>query len=494
MTNKHQFSINALACVLLLCCFGSTINAQVTIPADSLKKHVYFLASDSLEGRGLSTESGMIAANYIAGYFQQLGVLPVGEQYLHKFYSRMGSTMLTGHNVVGIIEGADPKLRDEYIVLGAHFDHISWMLHEGEKVVFNGADDNATGTATLLELARAIMQNKDKLKRSIVFVAFDGEESGLLGSREFVKQNTIPIDNIKLMMSIDMVGRYVESKSLIMGAMGTLEGGETVLYELADKHHIKIKKTGTEVSNRTDSKPFGDAGIPALNVTSGIVGPYHKPEDDRETIDYEGMEQIAGLLYDLTMNLSEKDELGPTIAFTKLAESNGLSFFRYGLKAGVGRSYHSYPDEFFNGKRKFTYEFGLFTKFRFTKRISLQPELLYSSTASKTEIGNFRLHSVKVPAKFVISQMLDQQINQSIFISVGAYYAYHFYGTEYHNSIDFNTNYQQTEMGITYGFGFEVPPITVSMNFNRSLNSVAKIDGAPEFNTIANYFTVGYFF
>jgi aminopeptidase YwaD len=467
---------------------------QVIIPSDSLKKHVYYLADDSLEGRGLATQSGLTAANYIAGYFKQIGLEPVGEAYLHPFYTRQGQTTLTGNNVVGIIEGSDAEFKEEYIVLGAHYDHIAFKFENGEKIVYNGADDNASGTAAIIEIGRALVQQKEKLKRSIVIVAFDGEESGLIGSSEFVAQEIVPIENVKLMMSIDMIGKYDKSNSVIVGAMGCLKGGDELLSSIAGKHGIEIKKTGKKVSDRTDSKPFGIAGIPALHVTSGIIGPYHKPEDDPDTIDYEGMEKISGLLCDLTVELSNSESLLPITELTTLAKNEGLPFFRFGLKANVGSSYHAYPDEFYNGKSKFSFESGLLTQFRITKNLSLQPEVLYSSSASDFSTGNFRTHSITTPVSLVLATKMNKMFYQRFFLHFGGYYTYHFSGSANGTSLDFDNTYEQTETGLVYGFGVEMMSILVGVNFKYGLSNIMKDENAGELKNRATYFSIGYIF
>jgi aminopeptidase YwaD len=488
MTSKIIF---VLAIATLM---SNTAIGQVRIPADSLKKHVYFLASDSLEGRGLSTPSGLKAATYIADYFQRLGVEPLESGYLHPFYSRYGSTMLTGNNVVGIIEGNDAILKHEYILLGAHYDHISYMFKDGEKIIYNGADDNASGTAAVIELGRALVQNKDKLKRSIVLVAFDGEESGLLGSYKFVEQQTLPIDSIKLMISIDMIGRFAESESLTMKAMGTLIGGEEVLMRLAEQHDINIKKTGTEVSVRTDSKPFGDMTIPALHATSGIVGPYHKPEDDRETIDYDGMEKISTLLYDLTLEMANIESLEPTKELLNVEKSAGLPFFRYGASGSLGRSFHSYPDAFYNGKRRFSYEIGAISQIKITRNVSLQPEVVYTSTASELSSGNFRLHSISVPVSLILATGMDKSSRQRTFARFGAYYAYHFAGRSGSMPVDFTQDIEQIETGIVYGVGLEVMSIIIAVNFNHGLSNISKDKSESELRNRVAFFSMAYLF
>ena len=171
---------------------ASTV-AQTTISADSLSKHVYFLASDTLEGRSPGTKGCLMAANYIAEEFIKLGINPLGDDFFHHFMFRTGANSIEAKNILGVIEGNDPLLKYEYIVLGAHYDHIGYYFEhhsEKQKVVFNGADDNASGVATIIEIARQLKQNK-LLKRSIIIAAWDAEESGLKGSTQFVADSLI---------------------------------------------------------------------------------------------------------------------------------------------------------------------------------------------------------------------------------------------------------------------------------------------------------------
>lgn len=482
--------------LLFTLCLFVSLNAigQVIIPADSLKKHVYFLASDSLEGRGIATSAGLKAANYIANHFEQIGLVKVGESYLHPFFHKLGSTMVVGNNIVGMVEGSDPVLKNEYIVLGAHFDHVSFDMVDGVKVVYNGADDNASGTSAIMELGRALVQHKNELKRSIVIVAFDGEESGLVGSGFFVKQAIVPIQKVKLMMSIDMVGRYAESKTLSMGAMATLEDGEKMLEVLAIKHGISIKDTEAEISNRTDSRPFGKAGIPALHVTTGVLGPYHKPEDDAETLDYSGMEKVSGLIYELTVVASNSDSLVPVKQLIAGSKKNGMPLFRVGAILNMGNNHHYYPNEFFNGKSKFSFETGLVTQFMSSEHLSLQAEVLYSSMASDFIPGNFRTHSISTPVSIVYGTRMNQDIRQRFFMSLGLYYSYNFAGTVGGKKMDFVNDFDRNESGIVCSLGLELMSVIVGVTSRYGLSNLSKSDEYDQFSNRGIYFTMGYIF
>lgn len=495
-SKTHQLTMKKLILsFLVILISGINVIAQVEISADSLKKHVYILASDSLEGRGISTSSGMKAAQYIAGYFEEFGLETIGDSYLHPFNTYLRTTNLVGHNVIGLIEGSDPILKDEYIVLGAHYDHMSFYYNsKGEKIIFNGADDNASGTSSVIELGRALKENSHSLKRSVILIAFDGEESGLIGSTKVLKQDFFPSEQIKLMMSIDMIGRYAESGHCVIGAMGSFVGGNDILDEVAKKHQIKIKNTGKKVSNRTDSGPFGNYGIPALYISSGIIGPYHKPQDDAETIDYDGMKEITELLFDLTIKLSEQEKLEPSKYLIAQTKNGGVPRLRYGLKASFGSSHHNYSDDFYNGKNKFSYEIGIMTQLKITKNISLQPEVLYSSLGSGFPDGNFRTQSISTPVNLVLATAMNQEMKSRLFITAGAYYSYHFSGKAGGESLDFENKFHQSETGLVYGIGIEVFSIFASINFKHGLSDLSKHSEMKKMKSFATYFSLGYMF
>jgi len=472
---------------------GISAFGQADIESEILKKHVYFLASDSLEGRGLATESGLKAAQYIAEYFENSGLQKVGDSYFHPFHARIGQTMLEGRNVVGMVEGSDPLLKNEYIVLGAHYDHVAYRFVNGEKIVYNGADDNASGTATVMEIGRVLAQNKGKIKRTVILVAFDAEESGLIGSGQFVKQKTIPMDQIKVMMSIDMVGRYAESSYVIMGAMEDVKGGADILMPHAEKYELKIKRTGGETSMRTDTKPFGDVGIPAVYVTSGIVGPYHQPEDDRETLDYEGMERISNMLLDLTVDLANMDEIESRIETSSQIAGGKSPFFRLGLKANIGGGSNTYPNEFYKAKAGFSGEGGLTSQIKLSKNLYLQPEVLYSYLGSKHQNGNFRMHSILTPLSLATAARVDPSIDLRFYASFGGYFGYHFAGSVNKQALDFTNEFNPIEGGLVYGFGFEFNKVSVSVNFKNSLTNILLTEDEKMRNR-AVYFTIGRMF
>ncbi len=193
-------------------------------------------------------------------------------------------------NVFGYIPGTDPVLSQEYIVVGAHFDHLGWgtenSLYRGKTPqIHNGADDNASGVAAILYLAEYLSRNP--LKRSVVVVAFNGEEEGLLGSSFFVKNSPIPIDKIVLMVNFDMVGRMKERKLNVFGT-GSSTTFDKVVDSIADIDSLLLTK-GTEGYGPSDHSSFYAAKIPVLFLFTGAHSDYHLPTDDAEKIDCDGI-------------------------------------------------------------------------------------------------------------------------------------------------------------------------------------------------------------
>ena len=282
---------------LLTISIALSVNAQSTLK-ERLEQHVYTLASDSLKGRKAGTDHGRMAADYIAAQFEEIGIKPfLASGFLQIFDWKF-------QNVVGIIPGNDSILKHEYIIVGAHYDHLG--VRNGE--IYNGADDNASGVAVLIELARELKREQLNLKRSIILVAFDAEEIGLLGSYNFSNLPNISKNNVKLMISIDMVGWYEKSGKVKYQGTGTIKTGKKLI--LKDEYtpkELNVVAKKFEVIPGTDSYPFRKKGIPTLWVTTGIVSPYHKPQDDAHLIDYNGMALITENLKNVILNYDDNN-------------------------------------------------------------------------------------------------------------------------------------------------------------------------------------------
>jgi aminopeptidase YwaD len=232
-------------------------------------------------------------------------------------------------NVVGMIEGNDPVLKDEYILVGGHYDHLGFGGQgSGSRMpdtvaIHNGADDNASGTAIVIELAGKISSQKQRLKRSIILISFSGEEMGLLGSKYFTDHCPVDMKKIKAMFNFDMVGRFDKEKNAIsLSGTGTSLEGDSII-------HIYEKKVGFTVTHSpdgygpSDHASFYASNIPVFYFTTGAHTDYHTPFDDAEKLDYQKEKEIGDLGYDLIMNIDNMPK--------------ALTFHESGKKESAGR-------------------------------------------------------------------------------------------------------------------------------------------------------------
>jgi hypothetical protein len=281
------------------CPSAATLTAGVSGPL----AHVRFLADDALEGRLAGSPGERCAGDYIAGQFRRLGLLPAGDSGTFYQAVPLATAMNphapsgTGRNVVAILEGSDSELRAEAIVVGAHYDHLGWggagSLAPDARAVHNGADDNASGVAALLEVARALAAGP-RPARSIVFAAFTGEESGLLGSAHYASNPAVPLARTRAMLNMDMVGR-LRDRPLIVNGRGTAQEWPRFIAEAAKAESIEVV-TGEDGYGPSDQTSFYARDIPVLHFFTNTHSDYHRPSDDWETIDAAGLKRVASLV------------------------------------------------------------------------------------------------------------------------------------------------------------------------------------------------------
>ena len=221
-------------------------------------------------------------------------------------------------NVVAILPGSDPKLADEYIVIGGHYDHLGMGGKNANSrmpdtvAVHNGADDNASGVSSILEIAQKFASERKDIKRSIVFIAFGAEEMGLVGSQRFVESDIIPVSNIKAMINLDMVGRLAENKLEISGTKTSVQS-EQILNELNADSTFKLGLTPSGFGP-SDHASFYAKNIPVFFITTGIHLDYHTPLDDIDKINAEGMQKVTDYAYRLAYKIANMDS---SLTFTK---------------------------------------------------------------------------------------------------------------------------------------------------------------------------------
>jgi hypothetical protein len=239
-------------------------------------------------------------------------------------------------NVIGFLEGNDPQLKEEIIVVGAHFDHIGMggrgsLSPSKEPQVHNGADDNASGTSGMLELAEYFASKKSELKRSILFIAFSGEELGLLGSKFFVDNPTIPLNKVVAMINMDMIGRLNENKLTIYGT-GTSPRWKPLLNKLNSDSTFKFNFIDGGFGP-SDHSSFYGKNIPVLFFFTGTHQDYHKPSDDVDKINFPGMEKVLNLVSNVVLDLTTNPE---KIEFTKVQGETQQQGRRMNIRVYIG--------------------------------------------------------------------------------------------------------------------------------------------------------------
>jgi hypothetical protein len=235
-------------------------------------------------------------------------------------------------------------MADETVVIGAHYDHLG----RGEpgsrasfsKEIHNGADDNASGTAMVLEMARRLARRVDPLPRRVVFMAFSGEERGLLGSAYYVNHPLYPLDKTVMMVNFDMVGRLNKRDELTIYGTGTSPGIDNLVDALGKAEGFTIKKIA-DGYGPSDHASFYQKNMPVLFIFTGTHADYHMPSDDTETINFPGMARIADFAEVLLLDLSRRPQRP---AFTKVAGSQGGDTGRVALTVYLG-TIPDYDDE-----------------------------------------------------------------------------------------------------------------------------------------------------
>ena len=258
---------------------------------------------------------------------------------------------LATKNVVGVLEGAGPHA-DETIVVGAHYDHLghgglasgSLAFLSGD--IHNGADDNASGTAMVMELARRLARRPDSLDRRIVFIAFSGEEKGLLGSRHYVEHPLYPLDKTVMMINFDMVGRLNEKGELTVMGTGSTPGLEALVDAIGTSAGFKVKKVkgASDGFGGSDHESFYQKGVPILFPFTGLHADYHRPSDDSERINFAGMARIADFGELLLLDVARRPDRP---AFTKAAEPSANPHGAGGSdpgRVGMGAYLGTVPD------------------------------------------------------------------------------------------------------------------------------------------------------
>jgi Zn-dependent M28 family amino/carboxypeptidase len=339
--------ITALFLFTLLSC--STVKIPGGDPLGGLTSDVSALAADYMEGRETGTPGEAKAAEYIIKRYKELDLLPKGDnntykqEYVRKIKSNPHADApapddpeIRGNNIIGYIDNKAAKT----VILGAHYDHLGYggegSLYIGPAEIHNGADDNSSGVAAMLYLAKILKGNKKTDHYNYLFIGFSGEEKGLWGSNYFANNPTIDLRNVAYMFNMDMVGRLNEDRKLAVGGVGT----SSIWSDITDKANKDLKLTKTESGiGPSDHTSFYLKDIPVLFFFTGQHKDYHKPSDDIQFVNFQGLRDVAQYIY----RIIYKTQKIKNIDFQKTKDETRESP-RFNITLGV------MPDYLYDGK------------------------------------------------------------------------------------------------------------------------------------------------
>ena len=283
---------------------GAQTSGRPVLPDSArIRADIAYLASDRLEGRTTGTPGNDSAAAYIARRYQALGLAPLtAATYLQPFVAHPATSVhssppveLRSQNVAAMLPGTDPRLRSEYVIIGAHFDHlgrstVGALDPDAGPVIRNGADDNASGTAAVLELARLFKDARPR--RSLIFLNFSGEEQGLLGSSYFADHSPVALDSVVAMVNFDMVGRLRNDRLIVYGVATATE--LPAILDSANGGRVRIAAQG-DGYGPSDQTSFYAKNVPVLHFFTDLHDDYHKASDHVEKINAGGEATVVGI-------------------------------------------------------------------------------------------------------------------------------------------------------------------------------------------------------
>jgi peptidase M28-like protein len=271
------------------------------ISAGSLRGHVSFLASDLLEGRDTPSRGLDIAAEYIAAQFRRIGLEPAGDDGYFQTapFNPNDPDSPKVRNVAGILRGSDPSLKDTYVMLTSHYDHIG-VAASGDDRIFNGANDDASGTASVLEVANALAALHPRPKRSVIFVLFFGEEKGLRGSRYYAQHPLAPLENTIADLNLEQMGRTdaLDGPQIGTASLTGFDMSDVTKFLVDAGQRVGVKvykndKTSDPYFTRSDNASLARAGVPAHTLCVAYEFPdYHAVGDEWQKLDYDNMAKV----------------------------------------------------------------------------------------------------------------------------------------------------------------------------------------------------------
>ncbi|MCD7970039.1 MAG: M28 family peptidase [Alistipes sp.] len=455
------------AVLVLVVCHSATAQA---ITGQVLRQRVEAITRLAPEMRTPGSPEGEAVAEYIASVFEQAGLYPFfAGEYIDEFTADplVGSPRKTYRNVAGIIYGNDLALDGEYIVIGAHYDFI-------------GNKDNISGVAALLEMAYSLKECSPG--RNIILVAFDGFELGLLGSRNFVAESTVPPDHIAVMVNLQGIGNVVDANRLLYFSVQNITQASVDPF-LGGGQPYAMSIKWSDFKGRSDTEPFTTAGIPTVHVST-YPDSYHKGDGE---LDYEVMQDVASLVSDAVCALANT----PNIAREKRVR--GLQrgpLFEGGVSVLAGSSFVRESGEGYRGKTMFSYGAGLYGQLN-VSHFGLRPEVQFISSGSRYPDGNIHRRSVAVPVSLVFQS--PPSLPVLVHIYAGGYYSYTFKGKYAGDDMDFDSAWYRNSAGIQWGLGIRLNNFGIGVNSRYGLTDLLR--NAPgKLTERATYCTLSYKF
>ena len=282
-------------------------SALSSITAADVRQYVNALSDDTFEGREAGSRGGRAAGIYLVKKLQACGLRGGGPA--GSFYQKFGG----GNNILAVLDGSDPEFKKQFIVVGAHYDHVGYGTARNSYgptgYIHNGADDNASGVAGQLEVIEALSKLEERPKRSILFAFWDGEEKGLLGSKHWTQSPTVPLAQVPIAINTDMIGRLRKGKLEAIGCR-TSTGLRRIIGLANDDPALWID-FNWEMKENSDHHTFFARRIPVLMFHTGLHGDYHRPSDDAEKINADGLQQVAQLMFKVIVDLADAPRLTP---------------------------------------------------------------------------------------------------------------------------------------------------------------------------------------
>jgi hypothetical protein len=316
LTNSATVLAAAFSIVLVVARMATTAAAAEanaveaalrSISADEMQQCVNMLADDSFEGRETGSRGGRAACAYIGELLQKRHIPGAGID--GGYYQDFGTA---SRNILARLAGSDPKLKDQYVIISAHYDHVGYGKPNNSfgpiGYIHKGADDNASGVAGLLAVIDAFNKLPEHPKRSVLFAFWDGEEQGLLGSKYWLQNPTVPLDHVAILLNMDMIGRLRREKVEVYGTRTGYNLRRLVSQEnegsnlLLDFHW--------EMRADSDHYPFYERHLPVMMLHTGLHSDYHRPSDTADKINPAGMREVAQLMFRTALDLAETDSIG----------------------------------------------------------------------------------------------------------------------------------------------------------------------------------------